>query len=85
MAAPTVYHQGWKLDDVSWDAFKPGLVDSTLLAAIKAAAQTIAVSETGYSGTFTQTATCTSIATVTPASAAGPQASFTVTPSAGGS
>jgi rubrerythrin len=38
MAAPTVYHQGWKLDDVSWDAFKPALVDSTLLAAIKAAA-----------------------------------------------
>jgi len=38
MAAQTVYHQGWKLDDVSWDAFKPALVDSTLLAAIKAAA-----------------------------------------------
>jgi len=38
MTAQPVYHQGWKLDDVSWDAFKPALVDSTLLAAIKAAA-----------------------------------------------
>ncbi len=38
MAAQTVYHQGWKLEDVSWDAFQPALVDSTLLAAIKAAA-----------------------------------------------
>ena len=38
MAAQTVYHQGWKLDDVSWDAFQPQAVDPTLLAAIKAAA-----------------------------------------------
>jgi rubrerythrin len=38
MAAQPVYHQGWKLEDVSWDAFEPALVDSTLLAAIKAAA-----------------------------------------------
>src|SRR3569623_885928 len=38
MAAQTVNHQGWKLDDVSWDAFTHARVDSTLQAAIKAAA-----------------------------------------------
>ena len=38
MTAETVYRQGWKLDDVSWDAFQPDAVDPTLLAAIKAAA-----------------------------------------------
>lgn len=38
MAAPTVYRQGWKLGDVSWQAFRPEFVDPTMLAAIKAAA-----------------------------------------------
>lgn len=38
MAAETVYRQGWKLEDVSWDAFRPGAIDPILLAAIKAAA-----------------------------------------------
>jgi rubrerythrin len=38
MTAQPVYHQGWKLDDVRWDAFNPAAVDPTLLAAIKAAA-----------------------------------------------
>src|SRR5215469_2921564 len=38
MTAETVYRQGWKLEDVSWDAFQPEAVDPTLLAAIKAAA-----------------------------------------------
>ena len=38
MAAQPVYHQGWKLDDVRWDAFEPAAVDPTMLAAIKAAA-----------------------------------------------
>lgn len=38
MTAQPVYHQGWKLDDVRWDAFDPAAVDQTLLAAIKAAA-----------------------------------------------
>lgn len=38
MAAQTVYHQGWKLDEVSWEAFQPEAVDPTMLAAIKAAA-----------------------------------------------
>ena len=38
MTAPPVYRQGWKLDDVHWDAFEPELVDPTMLAAIKAAA-----------------------------------------------
>jgi rubrerythrin len=36
--AQPVYHQGWKLDDVRWDAFEPAAVDPALLAAIKAAA-----------------------------------------------
>ncbi len=38
MTAQPVYHQGWKLEDVRWDAFEPAAVDPTLLAAIKAAA-----------------------------------------------
>src|ERR1019366_1115777 len=38
MAAQTVYHQGWTLDEVSWDAFQPEAVDSIMLASIKAAA-----------------------------------------------
>ena len=38
MAAQPVYHQGWKLDDVSWDLFDPARVDLTMLAAVKAAA-----------------------------------------------
>ena len=38
MTAETVYRQGWKLDDVRWDAFQPRAVDPIMLAAIKAAA-----------------------------------------------
>jgi rubrerythrin len=38
MTAEPVYRQGWKLDEVRWEAFQPRAVDSTLLAAIKAAA-----------------------------------------------
>ncbi|HEY2836061.1 MAG TPA: ferritin-like domain-containing protein [Rhizomicrobium sp.] len=38
MTAEPVHRQGWKLDDVSWDAFQPDAVDPVLLAAIKAAA-----------------------------------------------
>ena len=38
MAAQPVYHQGWTLDDVSWDAFEPARVDPVMLAAVKAAA-----------------------------------------------
>jgi hypothetical protein len=38
MAAEPVYRQGWKLEDVSWDAFQPEAVDPVMLAAIKAAA-----------------------------------------------
>jgi hypothetical protein len=38
MTAEPVHRQGWKLDDVSWDAFQPDAVDPILLAAIKAAA-----------------------------------------------
>jgi hypothetical protein len=49
------------------------------------APQAISASETGYSGTFTESYTCASIATLTPASASGPAASFMVTPVAAGS
>lgn len=38
MARQTVYHQGWKLDEVPWGAFDASLVDPVLLAAVKAAA-----------------------------------------------
>jgi hypothetical protein len=38
MTAQPVYHQGWRLDDVRWEAFDPAAVDPALLAAIKAAA-----------------------------------------------
>ena len=38
MAAEPVYRQGWKLEDVCWDAFQPQAVDPVMLAAIKAAA-----------------------------------------------
>jgi hypothetical protein len=38
MTAQPVYHQGWKLDDVRWDAFDPARVDPTMLSAVKAAA-----------------------------------------------
>ena len=38
MTVQTVYHQGWKLDDVSWGAFDAALVNPTMLAAVKAAA-----------------------------------------------
>ena len=38
MTAAPVYHQGWTLDEVHWDAFQPQAVDPTMLAAIKAAA-----------------------------------------------
>ena len=38
MAVGTVYHQGWKLDDVSWHLFNAAAVDATMLAAVKAAA-----------------------------------------------
>jgi hypothetical protein len=38
MAAQTVYRQGWKLDEVPWDAFQPAAVEPQLMAAVKAAA-----------------------------------------------
>ncbi|MGH6829258.1 MAG: ferritin-like domain-containing protein [Rhizomicrobium sp.] len=38
MAAQTVYHQGWNLDEVPWQAFDPSAVDPVMLAAVKAAA-----------------------------------------------
>jgi hypothetical protein len=47
-------------------------------------AQNVDVQETGYLGAFSESDTCTSIATVTPASGPGPQATFIVTPSSAG-
>ncbi|MGC8485710.1 MAG: hypothetical protein ACP5O6_08775, partial [Candidatus Baltobacteraceae bacterium] len=37
------------------------------------------VTETGYTGTFTESDTCSTIATVTPSSGTGPSFTFTVT------
>jgi hypothetical protein len=50
------------------------------------AAETFAASETGYTGTFKESDTCSGIATVAVAgSPAGPSATFSVTPQSGGS
>ncbi|HKD48834.1 MAG TPA: ferritin-like domain-containing protein [Rhizomicrobium sp.] len=38
MAGQTVYRQGWKLEEIPWDAFQRAAVEPGLLAAIKAAA-----------------------------------------------
>ena len=47
--------------------------------------QTFNVSESGYSGTFTESDTCNgTIATLSPTSAGGPSAAFTVTPQGAG-
>jgi hypothetical protein len=48
-------------------------------------AQGISVKETGYTGSFSETDTCSGIATVTTASASGPSASYTTTGVAVGS
>jgi hypothetical protein len=47
-------------------------------------AQHVTVTESGYTGTLTATSTCASVATVSPASATGSPATFTVTPVASG-
>jgi hypothetical protein len=47
-------------------------------------AQNTYVQETGYTGAFTESDKCATIATVTPSSGTGPAAMFTVTPSAAG-
>jgi hypothetical protein len=47
-------------------------------------AQNIYVQETGYTGAFSESDTCATIATVTPSNGAGPATTFTVTPSAAG-
>jgi hypothetical protein len=38
MTSGTIYHQGWTLDDVRWDAFDASKIDPQMLAAVKAAA-----------------------------------------------
>ena len=57
----------------------------TFIAAGSAHAQTFTVTEAGYAGTFTEVDTCAGVASVSPATATGPSAIFTVTPSASGS
>lgn len=47
-------------------------------------AQNVYVQETGYSGAFSESDNCTSIASVAPSSGAGPAATFIVTPSGAG-
>lgn len=47
-------------------------------------AQNISVQETGYTGTFSQTNTCATMATITPSGTNGSSASFTVTGNAVG-
>ncbi|HUA09973.1 MAG TPA: hypothetical protein VMA98_11975 [Candidatus Acidoferrales bacterium] len=48
-------------------------------------AQTTQVQETGYTGTLGESNTCSGVATISPSSASGPSATFTVTGSAPGS
>lgn len=61
----------------------------SIVATGSTGAQSFTASESGYSGAFTQTNTCSpaggSIAAVSPASAGGPSATFTVTGVTGGS
>ncbi|HTJ25545.1 MAG TPA: hypothetical protein VMA36_05200 [Candidatus Limnocylindria bacterium] len=61
----------------------------TFASAGTASAQSVVVSRSGDTGTFTQSNTCTTatstIAGISPSSASGPQATFTVTPVAAGS
>jgi hypothetical protein len=47
-------------------------------------AQSVYIQEAGYTGAFNENDTCTSIASVTPNTGAGPAATFTVTPSGAG-
>jgi hypothetical protein len=47
-------------------------------------AQKIAVTETGYTGSFGETNTCSGIATISPSTGTGPTAKFTVTGVAAG-
>ena len=48
-------------------------------------AATFAATETGYSGSFTESDTCSGLATVTSTTTSGPSVTYTVTPSSGGS
>lgn len=61
----------------------------SFIAAGSPNAQAFTASESGYSGTFTESDTCHpaagTIATVAPANANGPSATFTVTPQSAGS
>jgi len=56
----------------------------TFVAGGANAAQTVTVTETGYTGAFTETDTCSALATVTTQNASGPSATYTVTPLAAG-
>ncbi len=63
-----------------------GIAPSTLALTGTGAsnAQTLVVTETGYTGSFTESDTCSTIATVTPSSGTGPSFTFTVTGVAAG-
>ena len=63
-----------------------GIAPSTLALTGTGAsnAQTLVVTETGYTGSFTESDTCSTIATVTPSSGTGPSFTFTVTGLAAG-
>jgi hypothetical protein len=56
----------------------------TFVSAGSGAAQNVAISQSGYTGTFAESNTCTGIATVAQESNAGGNASYTVTPVANG-
>jgi large repetitive protein len=63
--------------------FSPASLAFTAVGATKD--KPVVVTETGYTGKFTITSTCTKIATFTPASASGPKATIKVTPTGAGS
>jgi large repetitive protein len=63
--------------------FSPTSLAFTALGASKE--KSVVATETGYTGKFTITSTCTKIATFTPASASGPKATIKVTPTGAGS
>jgi hypothetical protein len=56
----------------------------TFVAGGANAAQTVTVTETNYTGAFTESDTCGTFATVSTQSASGPSATYTVTPLAAG-
>ena len=56
------------------------LSPSPASVSLDGSSRSVTVTESGYTGSFSQVSSCAQIATVTPATAAGPVATFTVTP-----